>query len=191
VVNLGIGIPTLISNLLTPELGVILHSESGMLGVGPSPQEGGALDYPVNAGKIPVTELPGSSYFDSSDAFAMIRGGHVDVAVMGGLQVDESANLANWAAPGKPLLGVGGAMDLAQGAKRLIITMIHSHTDGSSKLVPECDLPLTAQKSVNTVITDLAVFEFIDGKLTLIGLMPGSSLEQVRAQTRASFNTAL
>jgi len=191
VVNLGIGIPTLISNLLTPKLGVTLHSESGMLGVGPSPNQGGALDYPVNAGKIPVTELPGSSYFDSSDAFAMIRGGHVDVAVMGGLQVDESANLANWAAPGKPLLGVGGAMDLAQGAKRLIITMTHSYTDGSSKLVPECDLPLTAQEAVNTVVTDLAVFEFIDGKLTLIELMPGSSLEQVRAQTRASFNTAL
>ena len=191
VVNLGIGIPTLISNLLTPELGVTLHSESGMLGVGPSPQAGGALDYPVNAGKIPVTALPGSSYFDSSDAFAMIRGGHVDVAVMGGLQVDESANLANWAAPGMPLLGVGGAMDLAQGAKRLIITMVHSHTDGSSKLVPECDLPLTAQKAVNTVITDLAVFEFIDGKLTFIELMPGSSLEQVRAQTRAIFTTAL
>ena len=121
----------------------------------------------------------------------MIRGGHVDVAVMGGLQVDESANLANWAAPGKPLLGVGGAMDLAQGAKRLIITMTHSHTDGSSKLVRECDLPLTAQEAVNTVITDLAVFEFIDGELTLIELMPGSSLEPVRAQTRASFNTAL
>jgi len=191
VVNLGIGIPTLISNLLTPELGVTLHSESGMLGVGPSPQAGGALDYPVNAGKIPVTELPGSSYFDSSDAFAMIRGGHVDVAVMGGLQVDEKANLANWAAPGKPLLGVGGAMDLAQGAKRLIITMTHSHTDGSSKLVSECELPLTVREAVNTVITDLAVFEFIDGELTLIELMPGSSLEQVRAHTGANFKTAL
>ena len=191
VVNLGIGIPTLISNLLTSELGVTLHSESGMLGVGPSPQAGGALDYPVNAGKVPVTQLPGSSYFDSSDAFAMIRGGHVDVAVMGGLQVDESANLANWAAPGKPLLGVGGAMDLAQGAKRLIITMIHSLSDGSSKLVPECDLPLTAQNAVNTVITDLAIFEFIDGELTLIELMPGSSLEEVRAHTGANFKTAL
>ena len=191
VVNLGIGIPTLISNLITPALGVILHSESGMLGVGPSPQEGGALDYPVNAGKIPVTELPGSSYFDSSDSFAMIRGGHVDVAIMGGLQVDEQANLANWAAPGKPLLGVGGAMDLAQGAKRLIITMTHRHKDGSPKIVPACDLPLTALGAVNTVITDLAVFRFVDGELTLIEIMPGSSLEEVQTHTGARFKTAL
>lgn len=191
VVNLGIGIPTLISNLITPALGVILHSESGMLGVGPSPQEGGALDYPVNAGKIPVTALPGSSYFDSSDSFVMIRGGHVDVAVMGGLQVDESANLANWAVPGKPLLGVGGAMDLAQGARRLIVTMTHRHTDGSPKIVPECELPLTAQGTVNSLITELAVYEFIDGELTLIEIMPGSSLDEVRAHTSASFKTAL
>jgi len=191
VVNLGIGIPTLISNLLTPELGVILHSESGMLGVGPSPQEGGALDYPVNAGKIPVTELPGSSYFDSSDSFAMIRGGHVDVAVMGGLQVDESANLANWAVPGMPLLGVGGAMDLAQGARRLIVTMTHRHKDGSPKIIPECTLPLTALAAVNTVITDMAVFKFVDGDITLIQIMPGSSLEEVRAHTGAKFKTVL
>jgi 3-oxoacid CoA-transferase len=162
-----------------------------MLGVGPSPVEGGALDYPVNAGKIPVTALPGSSYFDSSDSFAMIRGGHVDVAIMGGLQVDEKANLANWAAPGKPLLGVGGAMDLAQGAKRLIITMTHRHTDGSPKIVQECDLPLTALGAVNTVITEMAVFEFVDGELTLIEIMPGSSLEEVQAHTGAKFKTDL
>ena len=191
VVNLGVGIPTLISNLITPALDVTLHSESGMLGVGPSPEEGGALDYPVNAGKIPVTALPGSSYFDSSDSFAMIRGGHVDVAIMGGLQVDEQANLANWAAPGKPLLGVGGAMDLAQGAKRLIITMTHRHKDGSPKIVPACDLPLTALGAVNTVITDLAVFRFVDGELTLIEIMPGSSLEEVQTHTGARFKTAL
>ncbi|MEE9216130.1 MAG: 3-oxoacid CoA-transferase [Anaerolineales bacterium] len=191
VVNLGIGIPTFISNLITPEFGVTLHSESGMLGVGPSPQEGGALDYPVNAGKIPVTELPGSSYFDSSDSFAMIRGGHVDVAVMGGLQVDQSANLANWAVPGMPLLGVGGAMDLAQGARRLIVTMTHRHKDGSPKIVPECTLPLTALAAVNTVITELAVFEFVDGELTLIDIMPGSSLEEVGAHTGARFRTDL
>ena len=117
VVNLGIGIPTLIGNLITPEHGIILHTENGMLGVGPAPEEGGAMDYPVNAGKAPVTALPGSSYFDSSDSFAMIRGGHIDVAVMGGLQVDQSGNLANWAIPGKPLLGVGGAMDLASVAR--------------------------------------------------------------------------
>jgi len=191
VVNLGIGIPTLISNLLTPALGVTLHSESGMLGVGPSPQEGGALDYPVNAGKVPVTELPGSSYFDSADAFAMIRGGHVEVAVMGGLEVDESASLANWAAPGRPLLGVGGAMDLAQGAKRLIVTMTHCRKDGSPKIVPKCALPLTALEAVNTLITELAVFKFVDGDLTLTEIMPGSSLEEIHTQTSASFTEAL
>jgi len=187
VVNLGIGIPTLVADLITPDHGIILHSENGMVGVGPEPAEGGALDFPVNAGKIPVTALPGSSYFDSSDSFAMIRGGHVDVAIMGGLQVDERANLANWAVPGKPLLGVGGAMDLASGAKRLIITMTHANRDGSAKIVPECDLPLTAAHVVDMVITDLAVFSFEPGELTLIELMPGATLEQVRASTTAKF----
>jgi 3-oxoacid CoA-transferase len=187
VVNLGIGIPTLVADLITTDDGIILHSENGMLGVGPEPAEGGALEYPVNAGKIPVTALPGSSYFDSSDSFAMIRGGHVDVAIMGGLQVDERANLANWAVPGKPLLGVGGAMDLASGAKRLIITMTHVNRDGSAKIVPECDLPLTARNVVDVVITELAVFSFDSGELTLIELMPGATLEQVRAATSAKF----
>ncbi len=187
VVNLGIGIPTLVADLITPERGIILHTENGMLGVGPAPKEGGALEYPVNAGKIPVTALPGASYFDSADSFAMIRGRHVDVAIMGGLEVDEHANLANWAVPGKPLLGVGGAMDLASGAKKLIITMTHSNPDGSSKIVPECLLPLTARASVDMVITDLAVFEFFDGHLTLTELMPGATLEEVRAKTTAQF----
>ncbi len=191
VVNLGVGIPTLVANLITPEHDVTLHTENGMLGVGPSPEGGGALEYPVNAGKIPVTALPGSSYFDSSDSFALIRGGHVDVAIMGGLQVDEVANLANWAAPGKPLLGVGGAMDLAQGAKRLIVAMTHLNKDGSPKIVPECDLPLTALGAVNTVITDMGVFEFVDRELNLIEIMPGSSREEIRAQTSARFKTAL
>jgi 3-oxoacid CoA-transferase len=187
VVNLGVGIPTLVADLITPEHGIVLHSENGMLGVGPAPEEGGAMDYPVNAGKVPVTALPGASYFDSADSFAMIRGGHVDVAIMGGLQVDEAANLANWAVPGKPLLGVGGAMDLASGAKRLIVTMTHTNPDGSSKLVPECDLPLTARNAVDMVITELAVFCFEPGGLCLVELMPGASLEQVRASTRARF----
>jgi 3-oxoacid CoA-transferase len=125
VVNLGIGIPTLVADLIKPEDGIILHTENGMLGVGPAPEDGGgAMDYPVNAGKIPVTALKGSSYFDSADSFAMIRGGHVDVAIMGGLEVDEKGNLANWAVPDKPLLGVGGAMDLASGAKKLIVTSL-------------------------------------------------------------------
>jgi 3-oxoacid CoA-transferase len=187
VVNLGIGIPTLVADLITPEHGIILHTENGMLGVGPTPEKGGAMDYPVNAGKIPVTALPGSSYFDSADSFAMIRGGHIDVAIMGGLQVDERANLANWAVPGKPLLGVGGAMDLASGAKRLIVTMTHTNHDGTSKIVPECTLPLTAQGVVNMIITDLAVFTFDDGQLRLTELMPGAKLDQVRAKTAARF----
>lgn len=187
VVNLGVGIPTLVADLIGPEDGISLHTENGMVGVGPTPAEGGAMDYPVNAGKVPVTVLPGSSYFDSADSFAMIRGGHVDVAVMGGLQVDERANLANWAVPGRPLLGVGGAMDLATGAGRLIVTMTHTNRDGSPKLVKRCTLPLTAEGAVDTLITDLAVFTFREGRLTLTELMPGASLAQVRARTEAAF----
>jgi 3-oxoacid CoA-transferase len=192
VVNLGIGIPTLVADLIKPENEIILHTENGMLGVGPEPEgDAGALDFPVNAGKVPVTALKGSSYFDSADSFAMIRGQHIDVAIMGGLEVDEEANLANWAVPGKPLLGVGGAMDLASGAKKLIITMTHTNSDGSSKIVSLCKLPLTAIKAVDLVITDLAVFAFSDGKLTLIDLMPGASLEEVKSKTAASFNIML
>jgi 3-oxoacid CoA-transferase len=187
IVNLGIGIPTLVADLILPEHGIIIHSENGMLGVGPSPAEGGAMEYPVNAGKVPVTALPGSSYFDSSDSFAMIRGGHIDIAIMGGLQVDEEGSLANWAVPGKPLLGVGGAMDLASGAKKLIVTLSHADPDGTSKIVPRCTLPLTAKKVVNMIITDLAVFRFDDGVLTLTELMPGISPDEVRSKTTARF----
>lgn len=188
VVNLGIGIPTLVADFIQEEDGIILHTENGMLGVGPAPTDGGgALDYPVNAGKVPVTALNGSSYFDSSQSFAMIRGGHVDVAIMGGLQVDEKANLANWAVPGKPLLGVGGAMDLASGAKRLIITLAHTDRKGRSKIVPACTLPFTAMQAVDVVITDLAVFEYLEGQLTLVELMPGATLDEVRAKTEARF----
>jgi 3-oxoacid CoA-transferase len=187
VVNLGVGIPTLVADLITPKHGIILHTENGMLGVGPAPEVGGALDYPVNASKIPVTALPGSSYFDSADSFAMIRGGHVDVAIMGGLQVDEQANLANWAVPGKPLLGVGGAMDLASGAKKLIITMTHTSNSGKPKIVSTCTLPLTAMNAVTTIITELAVFTFPNNQLTLTELMPGATIEEVRAKTSASF----
>ncbi|HNS01536.1 MAG TPA: 3-oxoacid CoA-transferase [Anaerolineae bacterium] len=191
VVNLGIGIPTLVADLITPQHGIMLHTENGMLGVGPAPVAGGALDFPVNAGKQPVTALPGAAYFDSADSFAMIRGGHVDVAIMGGLQVDEQANLANWAVPGQPLLGIGGAMDLASGARRLIITMTHVDSKGRPKIVPTCTLPLTAQRAVSMIITDWAVFEFIDGQLTLTELLPGATLEQVQAATSAAFVEAL
>lgn len=188
VVNLGIGIPTLVADFISPDDGIILHSENGMLGIGPSPKDGrGAMHYPVNAGKIPVTALPGSSYFDSADSFGMIRGGHIDVAVMGGLQVDEKANLANWAVPGKPLLGVGGAMDLAAGAKKLIVLMTHNNPNGSSKLVRECTLPLTAKNVVNMIITELAVFAFREEKLSLVELMPGHTLSEVREKTEAEF----
>jgi 3-oxoacid CoA-transferase len=192
VVNLGIGIPTLVADLITEAHGIILHTENGMLGVGPMPTDGGgAMNYPVNAGKIPVTPLKGSSYFDSAESFAMIRGGHIDVAIMGGLECDEAANLANWAVPGKPLLGVGGAMDLAKGAKRLIITMTHTNADGSPKIVPSCVLPLTASGVVNMIITDLAVFAYPNNKLTLIGLMPNITLEEVKAKTSAKFDVKL
>jgi 3-oxoacid CoA-transferase len=188
VVNLGIGIPTLVADLITEENGVILHTENGMLGVGPTPEDGGgAMDYPVNAGKIPVTAVEGASYFDSAESFAMIRVKHIDTAVMGGLQVDEAGNLANWAVPGQPLLGVGGAMDLASGAKRLIITMMHTEKNGDPKIVPTCDLPLTALKAVDMIITDKAVFEFIGEKLTLIEIMPGATVEEVRRLTSAKF----
>jgi len=188
VVNLGIGIPTLVADLIKPEDGIILHTENGMLGVGPEPVDGsGAMDYPVNAGKVPVSVVPGSSYFDSADSFGMIRGKHVDVAIMGGLEIDEAGSLANWAVPGKPLLGVGGAMDLASGAKRLIITLNHTDRAGNSKVVPECTLPITAHGCVDMCITNLAVFKYIDGKLTLIELMSGATLEEVREKTEVNF----
>jgi 3-oxoacid CoA-transferase len=191
IVNLGVGIPTLVGDLITPKNGIIMHTENGMLGVGPSPTEGGALDHPVNAGKFPVTAVLGSSYFDSAESFAMIRGGHIDVAIIGGLEVDEEANLANWAVPGKPLLGVGGAMDLASGAKTLIVTMTHTDRNGASKIVPSCSLPLTASAAVDVIITDLAVFKFPAGKLTLVDLLPGAKLEEVRTKTSAKFVEAL
>lgn len=195
VVNLGIGIPTLVADLIGPEDGIIMHTENGMLGVGPEPESGGAMDYPVNAGKIPVTALPGASYFDSPTSFGMIRGGHVDVAIMGGLQVDQDANLANWAVPGKPLLGVGGAMDLACGAKKLIVTMTHTNKDGSSKVLQSCDLPLTAADVVDVLITELAVFHFRDSEegkeMVLVQLMPGVTAFEVRSRTEAQYSVDL
>ncbi|NIB40382.1 3-oxoacid CoA-transferase subunit B [Pseudomaricurvus alkylphenolicus] len=191
VVNLGIGIPTLVADLIGPETGIVMHTENGMLGVGPEPESGGAMDYPVNAGKIPVTALPGASYFDSTTSFAMIRGGHVDVAIMGGLQVDAEGNLANWAVPGKPLLGVGGAMDLASGADKLVVTMLHTDKQGNTKVKRRCDLPLTAKGVVDVLITDLAVFHFRRGRMTLVRLLPGVSVEQVRECTEAEFDLDL
>ena len=187
IVNLGVGIPTLVADLIKPEDGIVLHSENGMLGVGPEPETGGAMEYPINAGKVPVTALPGSSYFDSAASFAMIRGGHVDAAIMGGLQVDEQGNLANWAVPGKPLLGVGGAMDLASGAGRLIVTMTHCDRNGNSKVVQKCSLPLTARNAVDVLITDLAVFNFDDSGMRLVKLLPGVTEDEVREKTGAKY----
>ena len=187
IVNLGVGIPTLVADLIKPGDGIVLHSENGMLGVGPEPETGGAMEYPINAGKVPVTALPGSSYFDSAASFAMIRGGHVDAAIMGGLQVDEQGNLANWAVPGKPLLGVGGAMDLASGAGRLIVTMTHCDRNGNSKVVQKCSLPLTARNAVDVLITDLAVFNFDDSGMRLVKLLPGVTEDEVREKTGAKY----
>ncbi len=191
VVNLGIGIPTLVGDLIGPEHGVVLHTENGMLGVGPTPEDGGAMDYPVNAGKIPVTALPGASYFDSADSFAMIRGGHVDVAVMGGLQVSAAGDLANWAVPGRPQLGAGGAMDLAVGARRLIVMMTHVDRDGAPKVVERCSLPLTARGCVDLIVTDRAVFEVGAAGLTLVELLGDATLDDVSATTAAPFRTHL
>ncbi|HIF85940.1 MAG TPA: 3-oxoacid CoA-transferase subunit B [Gammaproteobacteria bacterium] len=190
IVNLGIGIPTLVADLISPGDGIILHTENGMLGVGPAPTEGGAMDYPVNAGKIPVTALPGTSYFDTTASFGMIRGGHIDIAIMGGLQVDTQGNLANWAVPSKPLLGVGGAMDLASGANKLIITMTHLSSSGESKVVESCDLPLTVESAVDILITDLAVFRFSDAGMILTHLMPGVTIDQVADNTTATYSVA-
>ncbi len=191
VVNLGIGVPTLVADLLTDENDVTMHTENGMLGVGPEPKSGGAMEFPVNAGKIPVTAVPGASYFDSTTSFGMIRGGHIDVAIMGGLEVDTHGNLANWAVPGKPLLGVGGAMDLASGAKKLVITMSHTDREGHSKVVPECTLPLTTKESVDVLITNLAKFRFINGEMLLVKVMPGACLDEISSKTKASYKVAL
>lgn len=190
-VNLGIGIPTVIADLVTDAHGLNLHTENGMLGLGPAPTSGGALDYPVNAAKQPVTARPGASYFSSADSFGLIRGGHLDVAVLGGLQVDARGSLANWAVPGKPVLGVGGAMDLAGGARRLIVTMTHRARDGASKVVERLELPATVHRKVDTLITELAVFRFPEGRLTLTELLGASDVEEVRAATAADFRVAL
>ena len=179
------------ANYIPDGLKVTLQSENGMLGMGPFPYPGEEDPDLINAGKQTITELPTTSYFSSADSFAMIRGGHVDVAIMGGLQVDADRNLANWAVPGKPLLGVGGAMDLASGARRLIVTLNHTEPDGRSKILPRCTLPLTALGAVDLIITELAVFGFEAGQLRLLEVMPGATLDEVRAKTAASFSSAL
>ena len=187
VVNLGVGIPTLVARYLDPGRGVFLHSENGLLGMGPPPPAGQEDPDLVNAAKQPVTILPGGCFFDSAAAFAMIRGGHVDVAVVGGLQVDQRGLLANWKLPGQTVLGVGGAMDLAAGARRVVVAMTHCTPDGRPKLVRQLSLPATSSRPVDTVITEWAVFRVREGCLWLEELHESMTLEQLAALTEADF----
>ena len=191
VVNLGIGIPNLIPEFLGPDTSVVLHTENGLLGVGPRPDADELDPDLIDAAKQPITALPGAAYFDSASSFAMIRGGHVDVAVLGALEVSAAGDIANWAVPGKDVLGVGGAMDLVVGARRVIVTMTATSSRGQPKVVAECTYPLTAAGAADIVVTELSVFRLVDGELRLTELLDGATVDDVAAVTTAPFVVAL
>lgn len=187
VINLGIGIPTLVTKFINPN-DYHIHTENGLLGMKELDDQNHYDPLIVNAGKMAVGECRGASYFDSATSFGMIRGGHIDVAILGALQVDESGQIANWAIPGKNILGVGGAMDLLNGAKKVIVTVLHTAKDGSIKLVKKCDYPITSVRPVDMIITELAVFKRVNDEWVLIEVMPGSSVEEIREKTAFNFS---